>query len=106
MFGSDGFKPKVRLAGPNGQDILPMTPSQFDTFINTLCGTGDAKDSLMQAIKTAIDSARQLQEFNAIPTTNPKYYSLANMTVDRHCNLNVEWMPLNSEEDGGVHPGL
>ncbi|MFL5317016.1 MAG: hypothetical protein ACJ8A0_18300 [Microvirga sp.] len=99
MFGRKKAPAKAGLVGPNGQNLLPMTPAQFDTFMNNLCGTGAAKDEAIGKIKAAIDDARQLQEFNAIPTTNPKYYSIPMISLDRHCNVNVDWKPASDDEE-------
>jgi hypothetical protein len=97
MFGGIKNKTKAGLLGPNGQNLLPMTPKEFDTFMNNLCGT-DRKVDAVNEIKAIIAQAAQLQEMNANPTTNPKCYSVPFIQLDRHCNVNVEWRAGSDDE--------
>ena len=97
MFGGSGNKTRAHVRGPHGQDLLKMKQPEFDTFMNTLCGT-DQKVEAVDAIKAAIAAAAQMQEMNAIPTTDPKCHSVPVITVDRQCKVNVEWTPGSDDE--------
>jgi hypothetical protein len=105
MFGGTNNKIKGTLLGPHGQDLLPLTPSQFDTFMSNLCGTDGVALAVGQ-IKDAVAAGRMMQYQNTLPTTNPKCYSVPHITVDRHCNVNIDWTAGSDDEIDCTELGL
>jgi hypothetical protein len=89
------------IIGPTGDNWTADANGQSAaaTNFNSLLGEGSAAEqALLAAIMDSVRTAQQLQAMNALPTTNPKCFSKAIMSIDSQGNLTVTWKGFHNDE--------
>jgi hypothetical protein len=89
------------IIGPTGENWTADADGQSAAATNfdSLMGKGSvAEQTLLAAIMDNVRTAQQLQAMNALPTTDPKCFSKAIMSIDSQGNLTVTWKGFHNDE--------
>ena len=91
------------IIGPDGANwTAPANGGDaFQAWLKRHCA--DSAADIATDLQNAADTAAQMAERNAIPTTDPKCHSKPLIKIDSGCNVTVEWHArTRNESDCGM----